>query len=99
MDNFEIANILQSDWLVRPCFRGVYPSNRLPKRLRKGIAHALIINIDPDTKPGSHWYFNPFGLATYLDSFGFPPYVPAIKRFISRNCHTLKYNTWVFTEF
>ena len=102
MNNYEITNVLQSDWRVKNCFRGVYPSNRLPKRLQKGIPHAFIINIDPDTKPGSHWvavYFNHFGQATYFDSFGFPPYVPAIKRFISKNCYSFKYNKWILQSF
>ena len=102
MDNYEIANFLRRDWRVRPYFRGVYPSNRLPKRLQRGIAHAFVINIDPDTKPGSHWvavYFNHFGQATYFDSFGLSPYVPAIKTFITKNCNSLKYNSWILQSF
>ena len=92
MRGWQLNELLQRDWGVKRVFRGVFSSNSLPMYIELGRPHAFIINIDPNHKPGSHWvalYIDPFGTATYFDSFGFSPYQSDIKDFIQRNSFKL----------
>lgn len=52
----------------------VYPANRLPISVSK--PSYIISNLDPDTKPGSHWiaiYLRNDGVGEYFDSYGRKP--------------------------
>lgn len=95
MRGYELVRLLQKDWLVRQIFRGVFSSDTLP-RLAKGTTHALIINLDEADGPGTHWvavFINAFGGLTYFDSFGMPPFIPNIERFIKLNSRKVFFNT------
>ena len=62
-------------------FRGVYASDRLPKSPRNGV---YIVNLDPSNLPGSHWvaiYLHNH-LAEYFDSYGLPPFIRNIRKFL-----------------
>jgi len=55
-------------------FRGVFASDTLPDTIRPG--ESLIVNYDPEGRPGSHWvgmFHAPTGEGLYFDSFGQPP--------------------------
>ena len=94
MKGYDILRLLQKDWRVRRILRGVYSSDRLPQ-LARGIPHALIINLDKADGPGTHWvavYISSFGDLTYFDSFGVPPFIPNIERFIRLNSRRVFYN-------
>ena len=102
MNANELRKVLAINWRVRREFRGVYPSDRLPKFIVNGQAHAFIINTDPHNKPGEHWvalYITSFGKCIYFDSFGIPPFIPAIQNFISRNSLNMTYNRLVLQPF
>lgn len=90
MDTVEISNFLSK---IDPKLQyNVFPCNRLP------IFHTLpiyiISNLDPDTKPGSHWvaiYVSIDGAAEYFDSYGRKPNAYYL-RFLRRNCKIWTYN-------
>jgi len=63
-----------------PRFKGVYSKNRLPQR----DEGAFVINLEDDTKAGSHWValFVLKNKCTYFDSFGIEHLPKEIERFI-----------------
>lgn len=70
----------------------VFAANRLPVRVYAPIL--LISNLDPDTKPGSHWVaicVNQNGVGEYFDSFGRKP-TGYHKMFLDRNTKRWFYN-------
>lgn len=98
MYGIEIKHRLLKHYYVRRFFRGVFPCNRLPKNLKQGIPHALIINLDPHNKPGSHWvalYISSRGKAVFFDSFGIPPLNHYIYSFIQKNSRISIHNSMV----
>ena len=102
MNGSEIKDILIKDWRIQRVFRGVFSCDLLPKFVERGKAHAFVINTDPSDKPGEHWvalYINPFGKATYFDSFGVPNLHPYIYSFTRRNSIILRSNELVIQRF
>ena len=69
------------DWLMedyKPIFKGVFPSNRLPKRTQLTYPACCIANYDPAGKPGTHWvaFYLPakkMEANEYYDSYGLYP--------------------------
>ena len=53
MNNVEIERLLKSRSSTRNIFRGVYPSNKIPKKEHNPPA-VYIANLDPHTKSESH---------------------------------------------
>lgn len=93
MNSVEIRRELsRSGKLPAKAFRGVLASDRLPSFIRKFPAF-YVINLDPAHLPGSHWvavYMMSPKRCEYFDSYGLPPLVENIERFIFRNsgkCH------------
>lgn len=84
MNNVEISAQLRG----YNSFVGVFPCDRLP-RLKPG--QAMIVNTEPHTKPGEHWvafYMTKSGALEYFDSFGLPPLVPQLRKYINTQAHT-----------
>ena len=97
MRGYELTSLLQRDWRVRKTFRGVFPSDKLP-RLPHGITHSLVVNLDTHDKPGTHWcsiFISAHGDLMYFDSFGLPPLIPDIIQFIKRQSRIFRYNTMI----
>ena len=91
MDTIQILKILKK--AMGPNFVGVFPSDQLPEPTKQK-PFGMVVNLDPSTKPGSHWvaiYVSEFNVPEYFDSYGFPPQIPSIKKFLSR-FPTKKYN-------
>ena len=67
---------------VKPIFKGVFASNRLPRYIPKGKTVALIANTDPSHKPGQHWvaFFYTRTHVYFFDSYGRPPCKPPFHR-------------------
>lgn len=94
-------------------FLGVFPSDRVPSLKRFSTEKGLIVNLDPASKPGSHWvalFITPRGkgkktLVEYFDSYGFPPMVnlPRSKqqnyRIVFNKCRLQGYNTTTCGQF
>jgi hypothetical protein len=77
-----IEDVLSRDPRTKRTFRGVFPSDRLPDRPKRGI---YIINFDPSHKPGIHWVAVSVlnsERAEYFDSYAFPPSVADIITFL-----------------
>lgn len=65
----------------------VFAANRLPNSLSTPCA--LVINTDPDTRPGSHWvavFIDKYKNGEYFDSYGFPPLVESHTKFLTTSC-------------
>ena len=75
-------------------FIGVYPSDSIPPL---GIGEAVIVNTDPQDKPGEHWvamYMSEEVELEYFDSFGIAPLSPNIQEYISVTPHlSFSYST------
>jgi hypothetical protein len=77
-------------------FLVVFASDMLPKYpiTRSGT---LIVNADPHTESGSHWLAihiqSRSSRLYYFNSYGLPPYIPAIQSFINLNCTVWDYNS------
>ena len=103
MRGWELVRLLKHDWQTRRFFHGVYSCDGLPKTIKLGgTCHAFIINLDPITKPGSHWvglYIDFFGRAVYFDPFGIGPFQQDIYNFIKANSFTLTVNHVVLQNF
>ncbi len=97
MNTRQISAVLRTDRDSRPYFQGVYPSDRLPSRLHHYPA-ALVMNVDPHNRPGSHWcsvFTTQDKVGTFFDSYGHPPsyYTPLFQDFLERTCKTWTYST------
>jgi hypothetical protein len=74
-------------------FGGVFPSDMLPSKFNRPTT--FIVNLDPHNKPGSHWVavtFRDKYSAWYFDSYGLPPIVESLERFLRRNTVHYTYN-------
>ena len=71
-------------------FAGTFPCDSLPKDLsprRKPCA--LIVNTDPNGAKGEHWtvlILEADGSGEYFDSFGLPPMVPQVYKYLNLQC-------------
>ena len=80
MDSLTIKKLLRK----YKCFKGVFPSDKLP--FSEKLPLNIIVNTDPSDRPGQHWIaisINNVGRGYYFDSFGFPPLVENIYKFIN----------------
>lgn len=96
MNTFDIDRILRYDYRTKRSFRGVFPSNSLPSP-SPGL---YVINLDPSHKLGSHWvavHIINQSKAEYFDSYGFPPFVPALIEFLKS--FKLTYNSTQLQSF
>ena len=77
------------------CFKGVFASDMLP--YSANLPLNIIVNTDPSYKPGQHWVaisIDAKGHGYYFDSFGFPPLVKNIFKFISEKA----FNGWSYNR-
>lgn len=90
MNTHEISKALRK---ISPFISNhVFASNQIPVLMNKPIY--LISNLDPITKPGSHWiaiYINENGDGEYFDSFGRRP-TGFHLNFMKRNSKKWNYN-------
>jgi hypothetical protein len=77
-------------------FLGVFASDLLPK-YPTAESGTLIVITDPHTVSGSHRLAIQFQSRSsklyYFDSYGLPPHIPSIQKFINRNCTFWDYNS------
>ena len=91
----EIEVLLYKDLKLKEQFRGVYASNTLPFFLRHGQTHAIVVNLDKSSQPGSHWcaiFILSNGFCVYFDPLGFPPFIPSIMTFLENNSIHCQWN-------
>jgi hypothetical protein len=87
-----LTSDLHTVMMKDPAFLGVFALDRVPPIIKKGNVK-LIINLDPATKPGSHWVaiWRKGNTGYYYDSFGrIPP--PALGAWLARNSDSWTYN-------
>ena len=86
MNSLQLYTLAQRCPHLKEVFIGVFPSDCIPNfRLLKTRrrAFALIVNLDKNGDPGSHWIalYLPKrcdGVAEYFDSYGHPPTLPSL---------------------
>jgi hypothetical protein len=87
MNTLEIDHVLKTHPSTRNVFKGVYASNKLPRRLN--VNSALIGNTEPDDRPGTHWvtlYIDANSRGEYYDPTGRPPLLRAYVNCINKHC-------------
>lgn len=92
MNTFELQQKLQFKLGPLNDEINVFAANRLPMLVKKPTY--IISNMDPDTRPGSHWvaiHINENNVGEYFDSFGRKP-IGNHKQFMIRNCKVWLYN-------
>nr|DAC81382.1 TPA_asm: adenain [Parasteatoda house spider adintovirus] len=75
MNVLQIEKVLKKDVSTHRIFIGVYPSDRIPKRITR-FPSAFVVNTDPHYKSGTHWmafYVNSPNSAEFFDSYGHSP--------------------------
>ena len=83
MNTYEINNNLKE----LKCFKGTYPINKIKFLKTNKRPLAFVVNLDPDTMPGSHWvaiFIDKKNNAFYFDSFGVSNCPNSIKRFLKK---------------
>ncbi|GFQ74075.1 uncharacterized protein TNCT_556511 [Trichonephila clavata] len=92
MDSITLCRLACSDFLLRSEFGGVYASDELPKTLDS--YSCFIVNLDPKTKPGSHWIAIAFrnNKCFYFCSYASVPNNKNILKFITDNAENLVWN-------
>lgn len=86
MNTIEIAHLLKSHHITNKFFKGVFPCNQLPRKIKKPAC--IIANTDPAHKSGTHWvafYFPRKGPAEYFDSYGKYPNNSFFQKFLLTN--------------
>ena len=71
----------------------VYAANHLPNTIATPCA--IVVNTDPDYKPGAHWiaiYIDKSRNGEFFDSYGLQPIVKSHKAFLRSNCKKLTCN-------
>lgn len=98
MDTDQLKNVLSRD--LGSSFGGVYPVDLIPDHLISN-QKAIVINLDPHYKPGSHWVclYLSGNRVEYFDSYGLPPFSKNIKVFIDKNSKDIHYNQRRYQDF
>ena len=90
MNSIQLSGAARKDPCLQRYFKGVFSSDCLPRQRLK-LPAALISNLDPKSKEGSHWvafYLSPNGRGEYFDSYGHPPLLESYKDFLQINCQS-----------
>jgi hypothetical protein len=93
MNTNQLLKCIRSDSLLNDCCAGVYPIDQLPEP--KGYPECCVVNLDPASKPGSHWmavYIDPEGFGEFFDSYGRRPEKKQILKYLKCNCLDWTYN-------
>ena len=78
------SNTIRKLFKTYKCFKGVFPCDQLP--YNESLPLNIIVNTDPSYKPGQHWVavsINRKSGGYYFVSFGLPPIVKEIFKFIN----------------
>lgn len=70
----QLDYLSRQDCALNRYFKGVFPSDELPKSPSKTTTAAYIVNTDPHDKPGKHWLalWVENGVCEIMDSYGMP---------------------------
>lgn len=98
MDTISVCRFACGDSFIRRGFGGVFASDVLPQF--KNNFNSFIINLDPQSLPGSHWVavFFDGETASYFDSYGRTPPTD-ILNFIRRNSSLLTHNKYCYQDY
>jgi hypothetical protein len=96
MDTLQIENLLRADCRLSTSFEGVFASDQLPSFCESSCPAALVMNLDPSSRGGSHWVCiyvdGKTRCGEYFDSYGMRPPVEDFVKFLDRNCARWTYN-------
>ena len=93
MNTEQLLKCIRTDPLLNSCCLGVFPIDRIPKL--KGYPECIVVNLDPHSKPGSHWvavYIDAEGFGEFFDSYGRSPQKKQLLQFLNVNCLDWTYN-------
>src|SRR5438552_16665749 len=90
LTTIDLNNALGND----PAFLGTWAINQMPKPPLLIGKVKMVVNLQPNNLPGSHWvaiFRRDSGFGYYFDSFGSIPPL-AIQRWMHNNCNTWTWN-------
>ena len=93
MNTLQIQKILERDVYANKYFCGVYPKDKLPKKLN--FPSLMVINTDKSNEPGEHWialYCDKNGKCEFFDSYGLHPDFYNLTNYLNKTCKSWKYN-------
>lgn len=85
MNTLQLTKDMLRNKYTRKYFRGVFPRDKLPKRIKRPAL--VIANTDASTDPGQHWvafYIPDQGPCEYFDSIGEKPEKEDFLKFLKR---------------
>lgn len=95
MDDNTILEFMMSDSRLKQIFRGVYPSDKVPHILKRGL---YIINTEPSFMEGRHWValscMDNCSTVDYFDSYGKEPF-PELDKHLKKLKIKVRYNACV----
>ena len=94
MNTTQLLKCIGEDEKLTSRCSGVFPLDRIPTPT--GRPKCIIINLDPGSKPGSHWvaiYIDREGFGDFFDSYGHPPQKREIRNYLKKYC-----KDWTFNE-
>ena len=70
----QLEYLAKDDPILKPIFKGVFASDQLPQKPEFIKPCAYIVNTDPITEVGSHWFgiYTEQGKCEVMDSYGVP---------------------------
>ncbi len=97
MNTGQIDTVLAADHVTSKEFLGVFPADKLPKKLPAKRPLCLVANTDVSTGPGEHWvafYLPKKGVGEFFDSGGNPPgyWSPKFVEFLNRHGNSYTYS-------
>lgn len=100
MDTLQLTSVLSKNPYTKKTFRGVFPSDWLPKQRLHRRPVGLVVNTHPHNLPGEHWlaiYLTADGRGEFFDSYGHDPSSPlflkSIVKFLRKNANETIFQT------
>lgn len=93
LNNIQLEKILKKDKCTRQKFIGIFPRDKLPKRVE--FPSCFIFNTDPHDRPGEHWiavYIDNKGKCQFFDPFGNSPSYYGLENYFSKISKNVSFN-------
>lgn len=100
LNNIQLGKILSSDKCTRKHFIGIFPRDKLPKRVE--YPSCFVFNTDPQDRPGEHWiavYLDKQGNCQFFDPLGYSPKFYDLEAYLSNISNKVTFNSKMIQPF
>lgn len=97
LNSIQIEKVLQNDKRCKRYFIGVYPCDKIPKKIK--VPSCFVINTDNSQGPGEHWvcvFMDNKRTCFFFDSFGLSPKYYDLDKKLKVLCVSLKWNKKIY---